>query len=66
MTRQNDPTDLQNDSRNAQQGNSTGDGGGQKDMASWKPGSEAREAKNVTSPGDFGVPAGGGPTREPE
>ena len=35
-----------------------------KDMASWKPGSEAAEAKNVASPGDFGVPVGSGPSRE--
>lgn len=35
-----------------------------KDMASWKPGSEAEQAKDVKAPGDFGVPVGSGPTRE--
>ena len=39
---------------------------GSKDMASWKPGSEAAEAKNVGGQGDFGVPAGAGTTRERE
>jgi hypothetical protein len=33
---------------------------GSKDMASWKPGSEADQAKNVAGGGDFGVPAGPG------
>jgi len=37
---------------------------GSKDMASWKPGSESAEAKNVGGKGDFGVPAGSGPSRE--
>src|SRR5215213_7958399 len=37
---------------------------GSKDMASWKPGSEAAEAKNVVAKGDFGVPVGSGPSRE--
>jgi hypothetical protein len=36
----------------------------QKDMASWKPGSEAAQAKDVAGRGDFGVPAGAGPSRE--
>ena len=40
-----------------------GDAGG-KDMASWKPGSEAAEAKDVAGKGDFGVPVGTGPSRE--
>ena len=35
-----------------------------KDMASWKPGSESEEAKDVAAPGDFGVPVGTGPSRE--
>jgi hypothetical protein len=33
-------------------------------MASWKPGSEASEAKNVEAKGDFGVPVGSGPSLE--
>src|SRR5436190_13854057 len=37
---------------------------GSKDMASWKPGSESGEAKNVQPKGDFGVPVGSGPSRE--
>ena len=37
---------------------------GGKDMASWKPGSEAGEAKNVGGTGDFGVPEGSGPSRQ--
>jgi hypothetical protein len=35
-----------------------------KDMASWKPGSDAASAKDVAGEGDFGVPAGAGPSRE--
>jgi hypothetical protein len=35
---------------------------GSKDMASWKPGSEADQAKNVGGSGDFGVPVGSGTT----
>jgi hypothetical protein len=35
-----------------------------KDLSSWKPGSEPQEARNVGGKGDFGVPAGPGPTRE--
>lgn len=35
---------------------------GEKDMANWKPGSEAAEAKKVGGKGDFGVPAGAGPS----
>ena len=35
-----------------------------KDMASWKPGSESDQAKNVGGKGDFGVPVGSGPSRE--
>ena len=57
MTRQ-DQRDATHDSqedRNRQSG---------KDMASWKPGSEAEEAKNVKAKGDFGVPVGSGPSRE--
>jgi len=37
---------------------------GSKDMASWKPGSESADAKNVAAKGDFGVPVGSGPSRE--
>jgi hypothetical protein len=37
---------------------------GSKDMASWKPGSESADAKNVAGKGDFGVPVGSGPSRE--
>ena len=33
-------------------------------MASWRPGSEADQAKNVKAEGDFGVPVGSGPTRD--
>lgn len=38
--------------------------GGQqkKDMASWRPGGEPEDAKDVGSKGDFGIPAGGGPS----
>ena len=39
---------------------------GQKDMASWKPGSDAASAKDVKSEGDFGVPVGSGTTRQRE
>jgi hypothetical protein len=35
-----------------------------KDFASWKPGSESAEAKNVGGEGDFGAPAGAGPNRD--
>ena len=35
-----------------------------KDMAHWKPGSESAEAKDVAAKGDFGVPAGAGPSRD--
>ncbi|HEV2295588.1 MAG TPA: hypothetical protein VGR35_17195 [Tepidisphaeraceae bacterium] len=35
-----------------------------KDFASWKPGSESAEAKNVGGKGDFGTPVGAGPDRE--
>jgi hypothetical protein len=35
-----------------------------KDFASWKPGSESAEAKNVGGEGDFGAPVGAGPDRE--
>ena len=38
--------------------------GQKKDMASWRPGSEADQAKNVKAEGDFGVPAGSGPSRD--
>ena len=38
--------------------------GQKKDMASWRPGSEAAEAKDVRADGDFGVPVGSGPSRE--
>jgi hypothetical protein len=38
--------------------------GQKKDMASWRPGSEAAEAKNVKADGDFGVPVGSGPSRD--
>src|SRR5688500_12217279 len=41
-----------------------GKGAGSKDMASWKPGSEAAEAKDVAGKGDFGVPVGNGPSLE--
>lgn len=41
----------------------TGKQGG-KDMASWRPGSEAAEAKDVAGRGDFGVPVGNGPSLE--
>lgn len=37
---------------------------GSKDMASWKPGSEAAAAKDVAGKGDFGVPVGSGPSLE--
>jgi hypothetical protein len=37
---------------------------GEKDMASWKPGSDAAGAKDVAGKGDFGVPVGAGPSRE--
>lgn len=37
---------------------------GSKDMASWKPGSEAADAKNIAGRGDFGVPVGNGPSPE--
>ena len=61
MTRQNDGGDTQNQTR---QGNTPSGQPGHKDMASWKPGSQAADAKNVTSPGDFGVPVGAGPSLE--
>jgi hypothetical protein len=35
-----------------------------KDMASWKPGSDAASARNVGADGDFGVPEGTGPSIE--
>lgn len=35
-----------------------------KDFASWKPGSESAEAKNVGGKGDFGSPVGAGPDRD--
>ena len=35
-----------------------------KDFASWKPGSESDQAKNVGSEGDFGAPVGAGPSRD--
>lgn len=35
-----------------------------KDFASWKPGSESADAKNVAGKGDFGTPVGAGPDRE--
>lgn len=35
-----------------------------KDFASWKPGSESAEAKNVGGAGDFGAPVGAGPNRD--
>lgn len=35
-----------------------------KDVASWKPGSESAEAKNVGGEGDFGAAAGAGPSAE--
>jgi hypothetical protein len=35
-----------------------------KDMASWKPGSDAASAGKVGGGGDFGVPAGAGPSRD--
>ena len=35
-----------------------------RDFASWKPGSESKEAKNVGGEGDFGAPASAGPNRE--
>ena len=38
--------------------------GQKKDMASWRPGSEADQAKNVKADGDFGVPVGSGPSRD--
>jgi hypothetical protein len=38
--------------------------GGGKDMGSWKPGSDAASAKDVAGKGDFGVPAGDGPSRD--
>src|SRR2546423_264094 len=37
---------------------------GEKDMASWKPGSDAAGAKDVAGRGDFGVPAGAGASRD--
>jgi hypothetical protein len=37
---------------------------GAKDMASWKPGSDPKGAKEVESPGDFGVPEGTGPSAD--
>lgn len=39
---------------------------GDKDMASWKPGSDAASAKDVKAEGDFGVPVGSGTTRQRE
>ena len=39
---------------------------GSKDMESWKPGSEADQAKNVGGEGDFGVPVGSGTNRQRE
>ena len=39
---------------------------GSRDLASWKPGSEAAEAKNVGGTQDFGVPAGSGTSRARE
>ena len=36
------------------------------DMASWKPGSEPDKAKSVASKGDFGIPAGSGPSLDRE
>jgi hypothetical protein len=33
-------------------------------MASWKPGSDAASGKDVAGKGDFGVPAGGGPSAD--
>ena len=60
MTRQDDGTNTRQDLNTPAAGN-TGQPGS-KDMASWKPGSEAAEARNVGGKGDFGVPAGSGPT----
>ena len=37
-----------------------------KDFASWKPGSESAEAKNVGGEGDFGAPVGSGSDRDLE
>jgi hypothetical protein len=64
MTRQNDGGETTSNTRDGRQGSPQPGQPGHKDMASWKPGSEASEAKNVTSPGDFGVPVGAGPSRE--
>jgi hypothetical protein len=38
--------------------------GQKKDMASWRPGSEGDQAKNVKADGDFGIPVGNGPSRD--
>ena len=57
MTRQDRDVTKQNPQ------DSTGQPGG-KDMASWKPGSESADAKNVAGQGDFGVPVGSGPSLE--
>ncbi len=38
--------------------------GQKKDMTSWRPGSEAGDAKKIEAGGDFGVPAGSGPSLE--
>src|SRR5436305_3167360 len=56
MTR--DQRDTTRANQNQQQGQSG------KDMASWKPGSDAASAKDVAGKGDFGVPVGNGPSRD--
>ena len=52
--------------RNQDRNDATKQNEGGKDMASWKPGSEAASAKDVKAEGDFGVPVGSGTTRQRE
>src|SRR5215210_8057290 len=57
LERQGDTKELAMAEQNKQQGQ-------KKDFASWKPGSESAEAKNVGGEGDFGAPVGAGPDRD--
>ena len=52
--------------RNTDRDDATKQDEGNKDMASWKPGSDAASAKDVKAEGDFGVPVGSGTTRQRE
>jgi hypothetical protein len=56
--------DNRDASRQSQGSGKGDDAADKKDMASWKPGSDAASAGKVAGEGDFGVPAGAGPSRE--